>query len=130
VHIVVDTSAVVAVVLDEPEKPQLEKHTADASLLAPASLPWEFGNARSLMFKKGRISVKEAGAAIEVLREIPIELVDVDLRAAVELSHTHRIYAYDAYMLVCAQERRSPLLTLDLPLRALAGRLGIRVLEV
>ncbi len=41
-----------------------------------------------------------------------------------------RVYAYDAYLLVCAMQMRTPLLSLDEPLRAAASNLRIDVLEV
>ena len=36
----------------------------------------------------------------------------------------------DAYLLVCAMQSNSPLLTLDQPLKQVAESLGIKVLEV
>ena len=41
-----------------------------------------------------------------------------------------RTYAYDAYMLACAQQSGTPLLTLDDALKVHAESLGIAVLEV
>ena len=38
--------------------------------------------------------------------------------------------SYDAYLLVCAMQSNSPLLTLDQPLKQVAESLGIKVLEV
>jgi predicted nucleic acid-binding protein len=57
-------------------------------------------------------------------------VLEISMKQAVELSARLNIYAYDAYILACALDRRSPLLTLD---RALAGRareLGLEVMEV
>ncbi|WP_225981856.1 hypothetical protein [Acidithiobacillus sp. 'AMD consortium'] len=38
--------------------------------------------------------------------------------------------SYGAYLLVCAMQSNSPLLTLDQPLKQVAESLGIKVLEV
>lgn len=62
--------------------------------------------------------------------QIPIKLVDVDLKQSLALVQQFRIYAYDAYLLVCAMNLGTPLLSLDEPLKAAAQTLGIEVLEV
>ena len=54
--------------------------------------------------------------------------LDVDLGQSVRLAH--ELYAYDAYVLVCALNVRSPLLTLDSDLAASAVTAGASVLEV
>jgi len=47
---------------------------------------------------------------------------------ALAISSKYRVYAYDAHMLVCAQQSGSPLLTFDEALWAHASELGIEVL--
>ena len=47
--LVVDTSVLLAVVLNEPSKAELVRLTTGAGLIAPLSLHWEFGNALSSM---------------------------------------------------------------------------------
>jgi uncharacterized protein with PIN domain len=42
-ELVIDTSVVLAVVANEPEKAELVRLTAGADLIAPASIPWEIG---------------------------------------------------------------------------------------
>lgn len=54
-EIVVDTSVIIAVIVDEPEKARLIESTKGASLIAPGSLYWEIGNAFSAMLKRKRI---------------------------------------------------------------------------
>jgi len=56
--ITIDTSTILAVVLNEPEKHQLIEITKDAHLIAPMSLHWEIGNALSLMFKKNVLIIR------------------------------------------------------------------------
>jgi uncharacterized protein with PIN domain len=48
-NIVVDTSVIIAVITNEPHKPQLIDITREVDLLAPLSLHWEIGNAFSAM---------------------------------------------------------------------------------
>jgi predicted nucleic acid-binding protein len=57
-------------------------------------------------------------------------MLDVPLPNAVELSSQLGIYAYDAYMIYCAQQTGAPLLTLDNGLIVAAGRVGVTTLKV
>ncbi len=127
--LVVDTSAIIAVIANEPEKPVLITKSQGYDLVAPYSLYWEIGNAFSAMIKRGRITLEQATAAIEIYKQIPIDLVDVDLKQALEIVDKHKVYAYDAYMIVCALDRDCPLLTLDGGLVYAAKAAGVEVWE-
>ena len=126
----VDTSIIMAVILNEPTKPVLLQLTEGADLRSAASLPWEVGNALTALFKRGRIELGQAEKAVESFEAIPVRLADVDLREAVKLGHEYGIYAYDAYVLECARRYATPLLSLDGPQCRIARTLGIEVLEV
>lgn len=128
--IVVDTTVVIAVIANEATKPRLVELTKDAELIAPASLPWEIGNAFSAMFKQKRITRDQALAAIVEYQRIPIRMLDVALEAAVELSSQLGIYAYDAYMIQCARQSGAPLLTLDNGLIVAAAKVGVTTMKV
>ena len=125
-----DTSAIIAIIVDEPEKAAVEAYTADSNLVAPASVHWEIGNALSAMFKRDRISLTQARLAIASYEQMRIQFVDVDLVQSLELSERMDIYAYDAYILVCASDLRLPLLTLDNRMAVVASQIGVRTLEV
>jgi predicted nucleic acid-binding protein len=129
--IVVDTSVVLATLLNEPEKHRLETLTTGVQLVAPGSLPWEVGNALSASFKKKRImDVKLAYAVVKEFDDIPIHLIHISLKDAMDLCFKRGIYAYDAYMIICARQTRAPLLTLDRRLAMIAEEENIKVLEV
>ena len=129
VEIVIDTSAILAVIAEQPEKAALVRLTRGAILVAPASVHWEMGNAISAMFKRRAIAIKDALRLLEAYAAIPIRIVEVGLKEAVELSAKWNIYAYDAYILACAINERAPLLTLDGGLRERARELKLDVLE-
>ena len=129
-QIVVDASALLAVLLDEAHRDEVVAVTAGATLCAPASLPWEMGNALSAGLKRRRFSLDLAQAGVAAFEKIPIRLVPVDLAAALELAHRHRLYAYDAYLLATCLALRAPLLTLDQSLQKAAVATRIPVLEV
>ncbi len=126
----IDTSAILAVVGEQPEKAVLVRLTRGATLVAPASVHWEVGNALSAMFKRKAIGIKEALELLEAYAEIPIRMAEVGLKQAVELSARWNVYAYDAYVLACAINQRAPLLTLDGGLRERARELKLEILEV
>jgi len=129
-RLVVDTSVIIAVILNEATKPILVELTRDVRLIAPRSLPWEMGNAFSAMFKRKRLSVAEATTAFQIYQHLPISLVEVSFETALHLSAQLNIYAYDAYLLACALKYQSPLLSLDKKLVQSAKQLNIAVLEV
>ena len=81
-RIIVDTSALIAVVANEPSKPALVDATRGASLLAPSSVHWEIGNAFSAMLKRKRVRLTQVRKALSAYAEIPIRFVDVDLAEA------------------------------------------------
>ena len=126
--LVVDASVLIAVILNEPPKDQLIAVTRGATLIAPTSLPWEVGNALSAAMRRNRLAPKQAQIAIDAYRQIPIRLVDIDLKDAVALAGELKIYAYDAYMLQTARFAGCPLLTLDARQRELATQIGLNVL--
>ena len=128
--ITIDTSTLLAVVCGEPSRERAIEVTTGHTLVAPSSLHWEIGNALSAMVKRQRITSFQANACIDVYLKIPIRLFDVDLKQAMGLVKKLRTYAYDAYMLVCAQQIGTPLLTLDDALKIHAESVGIEVLEI
>ena len=111
--ITVDASVIVAVILNEPTKPALVRLTDGAELQSPPSLPWEVGNALSALVRRKRIAPAQALAALSAYQRIPVRLADIDLGEALLMATSHRIYAYDAFVLECARRYRAPLLSLD-----------------
>lgn len=129
-ELVIDTSAIVAVLVNEPQKAAILERIDDAQMVAPRSVHWEIGNAFSAMFKRRRATLRRAKQAIAEYEQLNIRFVDVDLYQAVELSEQLGIYAYDAYVLACALNLRLPILTLDKDLSDAANLLGVRLVEV
>jgi predicted nucleic acid-binding protein len=128
--IVIDTSALIAVIVDEPERSKIIEITVGNALIGPGSIPWEIGNAFSAMFKQNRLTLSEAKKGLSIFKSIPLRYVDPDLSNALQLSKSTNLYAYDAYILDCAIRYKSPLLTLDRRLRTAARAINIETLEV
>jgi predicted nucleic acid-binding protein len=129
-QLVVDTSALIAVLTGEPTRDRLIARTQNAELLAPGSVHWETGNALSALLKRRRLKLAEVQAALAAYARIPIRLVEVELGIALELADRLGLYAYDAYLMACARQHGAPLLTLDPRLGRAAHEAGVRVLEV
>jgi len=128
--IVIDTSALIAVIVDEPERTKIIELTYGKTLIGPGSIPWEIGNAFSAMFKRNRLSLAEAHKGLSIFGNIPLRYIKPDFVKALKISKQADIYAYDAYVLECSIKQRAPLLTLDKKLKAAAQELNVETLEV
>ena len=127
--VVIDASALLAVLLDEPEREMVVESTKGASLVAPASLVYEVGNALSSLMRRQSLSIAESVAVYHAFVRISIRLIEPDMQAAILVSGEESIYAYDAYFIVCAERMGIPLLTLDRKLANIARKRGVRLLE-
>jgi predicted nucleic acid-binding protein len=128
--IVIDTSAIIATLVGEPEKGGIVEMTSGHSLVGPESIRWEIGNAFSAMLKQGRLSLTQGLRGLEIFQAIPLRYVPVNFPNALTIANKTNMYAYDAYFLDCALRHALPLLTLDRPLKRAAKKLNIDVLEV
>jgi predicted nucleic acid-binding protein len=129
-YVTIDTSALIAVIGNEQSKKEIIKITKGYSLCAPKSVHWEIGNAFSAMFKRQKVSLELAQQAIAIYRDIPIKYIDVPLETTLDISESQNMYAYDTYLIQCAQQTSTPLLTLDKGLKTVAEKIGVPILEV
>jgi predicted nucleic acid-binding protein len=130
VDIVIDTSALIAVIADEPERSKIIEVTTGNTLIGPGSIPWEIGNAFSAMFKRQRLTLAEAQKGLSIFESIPLRYIKPDFASSVSISKQINMYAYDAYFIDCAIRQTAPLLTLDRRLIAAARSLNVQILEV
>ena len=126
--ITADTNAFIAVALNEPEKDMIVRLTEGHDLVAPEVLPFEIGNALTAMMRRNALEANEVILAWDMIQQIPVDLRRIEIRAALNIATQYNIYAYDAYFLECALNLRSPLLTLDRPMKGIAQKIGIQVL--
>jgi len=129
-EIVIDTSALIAVIVGEPERDIIVDITAGNSLIGPGSIPWDIGNAFSAMFKQKRLTIQEAEKGFAIFKSIPLRFVEPDFINSLKISKKTNTYAYDAYFLDCALRYNAPLLTLDKKLASMANEINIQTLEV
>lgn len=126
--IVADSNTFIAVALDEPEKDRIIRLTEGHDLVAPDVLPFEIGNALTAMMKKHTLKKEEVESAWDIVLQVPVDLRQTNIRDALGIAIQHNLYAYDAYFLECAENLRSPLLTLDLGMQGAAREMGIAIL--
>ena len=82
------------------------------------------------MLRRRRVSLPIVLTALEAYWQIPKRFVDVELEESLKLADDLKIYAYDAYLILCAQRYNAPLISLDTGLIACAKRVNVNVLEV
>ena len=129
-NIVIDTSAILAVLLEEPEKQAVVEATMGTVVCAPASLRWEVGNAAAAGVKRRRLTSERARQLITDFEQVTIRELAIDIRRAVDLGLALGIYAYDAYILEAARSSGFPLLAVDGPIRRNAKKLGVLLVEL
>lgn len=128
--LVVDTSAVLAVLLNEPRRAEIVRRTKGRRLLAAPSLPWEVGNALVALVRRRRAGATEIAAAWKSFLKVPLRIGSCDGAAAMRIAVDYGLYAYDAYVLETARGAGAPLLSLDERQVAVAAALGIDVMEI
>ena len=127
--IIADTNTFLAVALNEPEKDLIIRLTGGCDLVSPEVLPFEIGNALTAMLKQGSLQANEVASSWETVQHLPVDLRSINIKSALKIATEFNIYAYDAYFLECADNLRSPLLTLDRGMKRIAGEMGIKILE-
>jgi predicted nucleic acid-binding protein len=130
VDIVIDSSALISVIVGEPERKRIIRVTRGNTLIGPGSIPWEICNALLAMFKQNRLTLEEAKKGASIFQNIPIRYLESDFISAIKISNQCNLYAYDAYFLDCAIRYKAPLLTLDKRLKGYAQNLNIEIMEV
>lgn len=128
--VTIDTSVVMAVLLEEPSKKDIVALSQGSELQAPPSLYWEVGNALSALLRRKLLNLKQANQAVQAFDSIPIRLADVELTAILDIVDRHSIWAYDAFVIECARKYRTPLMSLDKAQCRVAVAEGVEVLEV
>ena len=127
--IALDTSVVVAWVLDDENEPY-----ADAAFASPLISGWlvprfwhiEMRNVLLTAERRNRMSSARAAQHLETLTALSIDTDDqTDLNAAYELAKTHVLSIYDAVYLELALRRDVMMATLDRRLRWAAQSEGL-----
>jgi predicted nucleic acid-binding protein len=130
VNFVVDASILLAVLTSESERARIMELAQDVDLIAPSSVHWEVGNALSSMLKRGRMTLVQAERVLKNYEKIPIRFIEVSLSESIQIAAERKIYAYDAYLITCARDHKSRLISLDRALLEAAKASGVQITEV
>ncbi|MFP3043611.1 type II toxin-antitoxin system VapC family toxin [Treponema primitia] len=124
-----DASAIMAIILNEPNRDIVVKLTKGATLLSPEMISFEIGNALISLFKRHKLNETEVLKAYENFTKIPIRTLNPDMGKALKISCNYTIYAYDAYYLETAYRLKLPLITFDKNMAAVGKKMKITILN-
>ncbi len=127
---ILDTSVIIALLSSEKERNAIVDLIDGRELVCPESVTSEIGNAVSAMFKRSRITLEQGKKLVKEFQSLKIRLIPLNLERSAEICHQFGIYAYDAYVLECAERLKSDLTTLDKRMKEIAAKLAIPVIEV
>jgi predicted nucleic acid-binding protein len=127
--ILLDASAIMAIILNEPNKDIVIKSTKGSTLLSPELISFEIGNALISLFKRHKLSEAEIIEAYENFKKIPIRILAVDMVKALKISCKYNIYAYDSYYLETASRLKLPLITFDESMENVGKNMKITILK-
>jgi predicted nucleic acid-binding protein len=129
VEILLDASAIMAVIADEPESEIVINCTRDAIIISPNMVSFEIANGLTKMMKKKIIDTQEKMIdLIKNFKKISIKMVEADLKKSLEIAWEYKIYAYDAFYLETAKRLNLPLLTFDGGMKRVGKEIGLTVL--
>jgi len=128
-NIILDASAIMAVILNETNRDKVIRLTKDALILSPEVISFEIGNALINLYKKQKITEKELLEAYKKYTSLPVRMIKVDIEKALKIACKYQIYAYDAYYLEIAHRLKLPLISFDALMKKVALDLKIDVLD-
>lgn len=137
VALVIDTSSILAICkTDESSKDEEAAISGGIALVAPFSVRGELVNALANAIRKGETTHSIAHRALVAAMKMPITYVDINQHAAIDLSVSRDILAYDACVIQCAEQYKLPLLTSEKDtdgfrqMTTVARSLGIQVVRL
>ncbi len=120
---VIDTSAFVAIMFDEPEAAIVSARLGDAQLVAPRLLEFELASVCVRKIRQTPDQRDKLLMAYGARHRLRFEAMDVDHLATVALAERVGLSGYDASYLWLAQSIGAELVTLDRKLEAAARRM-------
>lgn len=120
IRIVVDASALAALLFGEPEAPKVAEQLGDSALVAPTLFSYEIAN---ICWKKLRRHPERRAALLEaysLLGRMEVEEVEVSIPETLLLADRANLTVYDASYLWLSRKLGLKLVTLDGDLNAAA----------
>ena len=128
-EVLLDASAIITVIADEPKSQIVIERTRNATIVSPTIISCEIANALTRMVRK-KVIISEAQLVnlVKNYKLIPMKLVNINLEKALKIAWQYKIYAYDAFYLEVAKRLQLPLLTFDSGMIKIGKELGLNVL--
>jgi predicted nucleic acid-binding protein len=121
---VIDASAIAALVFSEPEAYTVRSKLSGRTLNAPVLVDFELANIRLMKLRRDPLNAAFYRAGFESFLCMPIERRSVDMSLLLELAERHGLTSYDASYLALAKMLGEPLFTLDRRLAMAAASTG------
>ncbi len=127
--VVIDTSALAAVLFGEPQGEAIWQTVDDRPLIAPALLRYELANvaSRKLLAHPDQHRLRDI---CSLVGQLALVFFDIPFDRLVALTLESGLSSYDAAFLWLSRESGAPLVTLDTELAAAARRLEIGPLTI
>jgi len=119
--LVIDASALAAVLFGEPEAPNVAEQLGDSALVAPTLFSYEIAN---ICWKKLRRHPEKRATLLEaysLLDRMEVEEIEVSIPEALLLADRENLTVYDASYLWLSRKLGLKLITLDGALKAAAA---------
>ena len=128
-EILLDASAIIAVIANEPEREYVIKNTRNSIIVSPNIIAIEIFNALTRMMRKDVIDSKEKMIQLHKnFKKMPIKIEEIDIEKAIEIAWKYKIYAYDACYLETAKRLNLSLITFDGNMEKIGIELGIKII--
>ncbi len=123
-HAVVDASVVVDLLVEHPRAAAARAALEGVHGVAPVLLDAEVLHAVTRYVRRGELSERRAGQALELLGQATIERFPIAPLVRDAWALRHDVSSYDAFYIALARGLGCPLITCD---RALAGAPGLGI---
>ena len=120
--LVVDASALGALVFGEPQAEEISRALTDATLVAPALLWFEMAAVATKKIRHHPELAAQLHGAFRLAFRLPIAIRDVDYGETVNLALKNNLTTYDASYLWLAHQLGAELVTLDTELQRIAEK--------
>jgi len=128
-EIILDASAIMAVIANEPERDFVINNTRNSIIISPNIIMIEIFNGLTRMMRKNVIDSKEKMInLISNFQKMPIKFEEIDIEKAIEIAWNYKIYAYDACYLEVAKRLNLSLITFDENMIKIGNELGIYII--
>jgi predicted nucleic acid-binding protein len=124
----VDASAIIAVIGEEPDGSKVIEITKGSIIVFPYVVQIEILNALTRMMRKKTITKEGMLKALHSFQQLPIEFMNIDSDRVIEIAWNYKIYAYEACYLEVAQRLNLSLITFDAGMARVGKDMGLTIL--